>query len=285
MVCEGLATVNDIEADPHQRVFKGETVCIRLVEPPDKLLEAEPAPLDIVWEDPWLMVLNKAVGVVAHPVGDFQDSTLCNAIQAHLDSKTRAPGILRPGIVHRLDRMTSGLIVIAKEHLSHRVLSLDFQAGRPQKSYLALVEGVPDFNSRLIDLPIGIRAGENSVLMSTDSNARNRKKARTDATVLKRFGEYSLVECTLHTGRHHQIRVHMAAIGHPIVGDDFYAANGAVRQSARFDGGSPTDDRHALHASRLSFTHPILNHQMTFTTEPGKDFWALVSNAGLNRTK
>lgn len=280
MVCEGLVTVNDMPVDPHQRLFKGQTVSIRLIEPPDKLLEAQQAPLDIIWEDPWLLVLNKSVGVVAHPVGEFQDGSLCNAIQAYLDTKTRAPGILRPGIVHRLDRMTSGLLVVAKDHASHRLLSLDFQGGRPQKSYLALVEGSPEFEALTIDLPVGIRAGNNSVLMSTHSSARNIRKAKTDVSVLNRYNSCSLVQCELHTGRHHQIRVHMAAVGHPVLGDDFYAAHGEIRETPRFDGGSPTNDRHALHASRLSFQHPILNHQLEFTAKPGVDFWSMINSSG-----
>lgn len=277
MVCEGLVTINDFQAETDQRVFKGQTVSIRLIEPPDKLLEAQQASLNVVWEDPWLMVLNKPVGVVAHPVGEFQDSTLCNAIQSHLDSQTVAAGILRPGIVHRLDRMTSGLIVIAKEHTSHRLLSLDFQAGRPQKSYLAIVAGCPEFEQKRIELPIGIRDGDSGVLMSARASAQNPRKARTDITVRQRFENCSLVECRLYTGRNHQIRVHMAEIGHPVLGDEFYAAHGEIIANPRANGAGPTRHRHALHASQLGFRHPILQQDLKFQIEPGTDFWAFLN--------
>lgn len=275
MADEGLVLVNGLPIEADQRVFRDQEVTIRLVEPPDKLLTAEQMPLDIVWEDPWLIVINKPVGVVAHPVGDFQEETLCNAVQHRVDQQTSLPGLLRPGIVHRLDRMTSGLIVIAKEHLSHRLLSLDFQNGRAQKSYLALVEGNVEFDSKIIDLSIGVRDGGNSVLMSAKPDARQPRKARTDVRLCQQFSQCALVECTLHTGRNHQIRVHMAEIGHPVVGDEFYSANGDIKPAARFDGAAPTEHRHALHASRLGFWHPILKQHLSFTSQPGADFWAL----------
>ncbi len=221
------------------------------------------------------MVVDKQVGLVAHPVGEFQDGTLSNAIQHHLDQQTKAKGLLRPGIVHRLDRMTSGLIVITKEHLSHRLLSIDFQEGRTQKVYLALVEGRPEFSTRVIDFPIGTHPGGNSVLMSAKPEARNPRDARTDIRVIKRFDNCSLVECTLHTGRNHQIRVHMAEIGHCVLGDDYYDNDGSIRHATRFQGDEPTSQRHALHACRLEFRHPILETWLKFHSAPAADFWAL----------
>lgn len=275
MVGAGLVSIDDLPADTEQRVHWGQRVAIRLLEPPDKLLEAETMPLDIVYEDPWLLVIDKPVGLVAHPVGDYQSGTLANAIQGHLDQQTVAKGILRPGIVHRLDRMTSGLIVVTKDHLSHRLLSLDFQAGRPSKSYLALIEGEPQFQERVIDLAIGQRPGENSVLMSAKPDARRSRTARTDVVVQRRCGSYSLVECLLHTGRNHQIRVHLAEVGHPVLGDEYYGACGTIRSAPRFDGEEPTTQRHALHASRLSFQHPIFGTTVEFTSQPPADFWEL----------
>ena len=155
MVGAGLVSIDDLPAETDQRVHRGQRVAIHLLEPPDKLLTPEAIALDIVYEDPWLLVIDKPVGLVAHPVGDYQSGTLSNAVQEHLDQQSVAKGILRPGIVHRLDRMTSGLIVVTKDHLSHRLLSADFQEGRPSKSYLALIEGEPDFEERVIDLAIG----------------------------------------------------------------------------------------------------------------------------------
>ena len=275
MVTEGQVIVDEMPAEATQRLFRGQVVKINLVEPPDKLLEPDVVPLNIVYEDPWLMVVDKQVGLVAHPVGEFQDGTLSNAIQHHLDQQTKAQGLLRPGIVHRLDRMTSGLIVITKEHLSHRLLSIDFQEGRTQKVYLALVEGRPEFTTRVIDLPIGTRPGGNSVLMSAKPDARNPRDARTDIRVIERFDNCSLVECILHTGRNHQIRVHMAEIGHCVLGDEYYDVSGSIRNASRFTGNEPTSQRHALHACRLEFRHPILETWLEFHAAPAADFWEL----------
>lgn len=278
MVSQGLARIDDRPADPADRVFPGQRVCLRLVEPPDKLLDPFPCPLQVIYEDPWILVVDKPAGLVAHPVGDFQEGTLSNALQSYLDGQSPLKGLLRPGVVHRLDRMTSGLIVTAKEHLAHRLLSIDFQHSKLSKSYLALVEGDPAFDTRMIDLPIGQRAGDNSVLMSARPGSRNARPARTRAVVVRRYGTHALVECVLYTGRNHQIRVHLADIGHPIVGDEYYAAFGAIRKSPRFDGEEPTENRHALHAAKLGFLHPILRQWMQFNTDPPADFWCLAES-------
>ena len=275
MVTAGLVNVDDMPAEATQRLFRDQVVKIRLTEPPDKLLAPNDIELEVVYEDPWLLVINKQVGLVAHPVGEFQDGTLSNAVQHHIDQQTRATGLLRPGIVHRLDRMTSGLIVVTKEHLAHRLLSIDFQQGRTQKAYLALVEGQPDFEFTSVTLPIGVRPGANSVLMSARPDAKNARRARTDISIIRRFHECCLVECILHTGRNHQIRVHMAEIGHPVLGDEYYDTHGAIRNPLRSGSNKPTTDRHALHASRLVFQHPILKTALEFRSLPTADFWAL----------
>lgn len=283
MVCEGVVTVNDLVAGSDQRVFRGQTVSIKLLEPPDKLLAPSTAAFDIVYEDPWLIVIDKPVGLVAHPVGDFQDDTLSNAVQHYLDQQTQQPGLLRPGVVHRLDRMTSGLLVVTKDHLSHRLLSIDFQNGRPSKTYVALIEGNPDFDFRRIDLPIGKHSDTSNVLMSARQDAVRTRTARTDVQVLQRFGDYALVECQLYTGRNHQIRVHLAQLGHPVLGDEYYGPGGIIRQAPRLEGHAPTSFRHALHASRLSFQHPILQMPVTFSSQPPSDFWNLPTQ--LSRTR
>lgn len=276
MVSAGMASVDDFPADADQRVFRNQRVAIHLVEPPDKLLDPIDVALSIVYEDPWLIVVDKPVGMVAHPVGDFQDGTLSNALQHYLDQQTVLKGLLRPGVVHRLDRMTSGLIVTAKDHLAHRLLSIEFQQGKLSKSYVALVDGSPDFEQRLIELPIGQRPGGNSVLMSARPDAKNARPAKTKVTVVERLQRHSLVECVLFTGRNHQIRVHLADLGYPIAGDEYYGPRGTIRKSPRFDGDEPTENRHALHATSLGFFHPILRAWMQFRTDPPPDFWAVV---------
>ena len=278
MVTAGLAKIDDQPAAPEDRVFRGQRVSLRLVEPPDKLLDPEPILVPVVYEDPWLIVVDKPAGLVAHPVGDFQDGTLSNVLQSHLDRQTALRGLLRPGVVHRLDRMTSGLIVTAKEHLAHRLLSIDFQQGKLSKSYVALIEGRPDFETRTLDFSIGQRPGSNSVLMSARADAKNARPAKTRVTVVERFDRYSMVECVLFTGRNHQIRVHLSHIGHPILGDEYYGAHGTIKQAPRFDGDDPTEERHALHAASLGFFHPILREWMQFRTSPPADFRALADS-------
>jgi 23S rRNA pseudouridine1911/1915/1917 synthase len=278
MVTAGLAKIDDQPAAPEDRVFRGQRVSLRLVEPPDKLLDPKPILVPVVYEDPWLIVVDKPAGLVAHPVGDFQDGTLSNVLQSHLDRQTALRGLLRPGVVHRLDRMTSGLIVTAKEHLAHRLLSIDFQQGKLSKSYVALIEGRPDFETRTLDFSIGQRPGSNSVLMSARADAKNARPAKTRVTVVERFDRYSMVECVLFTGRNHQIRVHLSHIGHPILGDEYYGPHGTIKQAPRFDGDDPTEERHALHAAYLGFFHPILREWMQFRTSPPADFRALADS-------
>ena len=278
MVTAGLAKIDDQPAAPADRVFRGQRVSLRLLEPPDKLLDPNPIIVPVVYEDPWLIVVDKPAGLVAHPVGDFQDGTLSNVLQSHLDRQTTIKGLLRPGVVHRLDRMTSGLIVTAKEHLAHRLLSIDFQQGKLSKSYVALIEGRPDFETRTLEFSIGQRPGGNSVLMSARADAKNPRPAKTRVTVVRRFENYSMVECVLFSGRNHQIRVHLSHIGHPIVGDEYYGPHGTIKQAPRFDGDDPTEERHALHAASLGFFHPILREWMQFRTSPPADFWALADS-------
>jgi len=280
MVAAGLARVDDIPANSLQRVFRGQRISICIVEPPDKLLDAEAGHFRIVYEDPWLIVIDKPAGIVVHPVGDFQSGALTNALQQHLDSQTAARGLLRAGIVHRLDRMTSGLMVVTKEHQVHRLLSLDFPEGRLAKSYVALVEGCVPFDERTIDLPIGQHPGGRSVLMSARSDASGRRPARTKVTVLERRQRITLVECRLYTGRNHQIRVHLAEIGHPVLGDEFYGPQGAIRCMPREESAPRAASRHALHAARLGFRHPLLDAWLEFQSVPPAEFFTSTPNSG-----
>lgn len=279
LVAAGAARIDDLPASADQRVFRGQRVSLRLIEPPDKLLAPVALPLDVIYDDPWIIVVNKPAGIVAHPVGDFQEGTLSNALQDYLDRQTGVRGLLRPGVVHRLDRMTSGLIVAAKEHHAHRLLSIDFQHGRLSKTYLALLEGRVAADEQLIDLPIGRRPGKNSVLMSAGAGAQNARPAKTRVTVRERRAATTLVECVLLTGRNHQIRVHCAQMGHPVVGDEYYGPYGRIRRAPRFAGEQPTDVRHALHAAQLGFLHPVLREWMEFRSDPPPDFEGIVGGA------
>ncbi len=277
MVRAGAVCVDGEVVPLIRRVFHGEGVTVRLVEPPDKLLDPEPLPLNILHEDEAILVVNKPAGQIAHPVGKRQTGTLCNAVQWHLDRQTPLRGLLRPGIVHRLDRLTSGVIVIAKTFSAHRQLSIQFQRQHVRKAYLAVVEGCVKPESGMVNSPIGHCPGGESILMTTRPDARNPKSACTHFRVLHREIDRTLVRAEPRTGRIHQIRVHLASIGHPVIGDEFYGPHGEIR-AARFKkskgNASPInhEPRHLLHASELTFTHPTTGIHTTIFAPLPADF-------------
>jgi len=301
IVRAGEVKIDSTTAKIDERVYHGERVTVRLIEPPDKLHAPQPLPLRIVFEDPWIIVVDKQAGQITHPAGDLQTGTLCNALQAHFDLQTAWPGLLRPGIVHRLDRMTSGLIVVTKDHLSHRQLSIQFQKERVSKTYLAVVEGVVASDRGTIDLPIGTSPEAESVLMSCQPEAGDPRSSVTDFEVVERFPCHSLVRAHPRTGRNHQIRLHFAAIGHPVVGDEFYGPFGQIKLTKaeyealrrRPSNGQTTGEgdeetvdgndggrgsRHALHAHRLEFKHPILGGRVAFESPLPADLCAMIAN-------
>ncbi|RMG32226.1 MAG: RluA family pseudouridine synthase [Planctomycetota bacterium] len=253
LVRVGAVTVDGLRATCDQRVWRGQHVRVILYEPPDKLLAAEPQPLDILYEDPWLLVVNKPVDQVAHPAGEIHGGTLANAAQWHLDRQTRCRSLLRPGIVHRLDRFTSGVVVLTKDHLSHRRIQQQFEHRRVRKSYLALVRGVVAPDTLTIDLPIGAARHPRWKLMSASPQARAARPAITHVRVVRRFQEATLVEAVPWTGRLHQIRVHLAFVGHPVLCDEFYAEWGALKgvpahRSERYPSRNPAPCPHARSA-------------------------------------
>ena len=262
------------------RVFAGQQVTVRLLEPPDKLLEPESIPLSIIYEDNWIVVVNKPPGMVAHPVGTIQRGTLCNALQHHLDRRTEVCGILRPGIVHRLDRQTSGAMVVALTHDAHVALSTAFEASQISKTYLALVEGVIKERRGVINQPIGRAPIGRHVLMSCRPDAIRAKRSKTQFRVVERFSDHTLVAAKPVTGRNHQIRVHFAHLGFPLVGDEFYERNGKFKpfRSERTEGdnqkietGLPIQ-RHALHAIQLELAHPIGGAWISLRADLSADF-------------
>lgn len=267
LVRAGQVTVNGVVAAPDQRVFAGEEVSVRLLEPPDNLMPSEEIPLDIVFEDQWLLIVNKPAGLIIHPTGKNPLGTLTNALQFHLDRQSDYPGQKKPGIVHRLDRDTSGVVATAKDHLSLRLLSIEFQRERIQKSYIALVDGIVKDDEGLVDLPIGRSRGESSALMTCRADALDAKPSKTAFEVIERFPRHTLVRAKPRTGRLHQIRVHFATLGHPVVGDEFYAALGELKPDRHPNDppASPFIQRQALHAAEISFSHPMTREWRTFT--------------------
>ena len=289
IVRAGGAKIDCYAVDATRRVARGECVQVTLYEPPDKLLRPQSIDLPLVYSDHWIIVIDKPAGLISHPTGDYQTGTLINALQHLLDGQTPLPGLLRPGVVHRLDRQTSGLMVVATQHRSHMLLSGAFERGRVSKTYLALLEGVLVDDEGTIDLPIGRTRFGRGILMSARADAVDRKQACTKYHVVERYPAHTLVEAKPLTGRNHQIRVHFAHIGHPLVGDEFYLPRGAIRSecsAARARrpglgdevGGVITNEadesfgRHMLHAAKLEFAHPISDVWMSFTAPLPLDF-------------
>jgi 23S rRNA pseudouridine1911/1915/1917 synthase len=283
MVRAGQVRIEGVIADTDDRVYKGQSVAVRLVEPPDHLLPPEPSPLEILFEDSWLIVVNKPPGIVVHPCGNYVTGSLANALQAHFDGHTPLRGLVRPGIVHRLDRLTSGVMVCTKDHLAHRKLSIHFEQGRVLKNYLALVHGVIPDDRGEVNLPIGQFPGGGTIRMSVAPDAVDPRPSRTLYEVIERFKKFTLVRAEPHTGRLHQIRVHLAGLGFPVVADEFYGPQNSLTEADIEDVpdrawapngsadllSSATSDsvllaRQALHARSLRFVHPITRDVVTF---------------------
>lgn len=270
LVRAGQVRIEGVLAETDDRVYRGQAVAVRLTEPPDHLLPPEPGEIEILFEDSWLIVVNKPPGIVVHPCGNYVSGSLANVLQAHFDSQTQLKGLVRPGIVHRLDRLTSGVMVCTKDHLAHRKLSIHFEERRVLKNYVALVHGVLPDDRGEINLPIGQWPAGGTIRMSTAPDAVDPRPSRTDYEVVERFERFTLVNAQPHTGRLHQIRVHLAGIGFPVVADEFYSPASVLKTSdlvGTADGSAEDSllmERQALHARSLRFVHPITREVVTF---------------------
>jgi 23S rRNA pseudouridine1911/1915/1917 synthase len=265
--------------DPSHRVKPGERYRVALPEAEEATAKPQAIALTVVCEDADLLVIDKPAGLTVHPGAGRPDSTLVNALLAHCgDSLSGVGGVKRPGIVHRLDKDTSGLIVVAKNDAAHHALAAQFAGRTIGRAYLALVWGVPAPPAGRIEGNIG-RHPQQRRKMAVLSGDRG-KPAATNYRVLRRFAEAaSLVECRLETGRTHQIRVHMAHIGHALIGDPVYGR----RTPARTKGLPPGTleavqafPRQALHARLIGFDHPRTGERLKFESEPPHDMLALV---------
>ena len=278
LILDGQVTSSgETITDPSVAVKQGQVFEI-LVPPPiaDTPLPQD-IPLDIVFEDEHLIVVNKPPGIAVHPAPGSLDTTLVNALLAHCgDSLSGIGGVRRPGIVHRLDKDTTGLMVVAKSDEAHHGLVHQFAARTIGRSYIALVWGfVAQFEGR-IDGPIG-RSRRNRKKMAVTSSGG--KSAATNYKVLKRFREIAtLVECRLESGRTHQIRVHMTHIGHGLIGDPLYGGGDRRKGSSDLEvAAAKRMGRQALHANSLAFIHPVTDEEVSFTSDLPDDFKLLVS--------
>jgi 23S rRNA pseudouridine1911/1915/1917 synthase len=264
LIEDGSVTVNGRTVRTNYRLKAGDNV--RLVVPPPEKLDvcAEDIDLDILYEDKDLIVINKPRGMVVHPAAGNYSGTLVNALMEHCKgSLSDINGVIRPGIVHRIDKDTSGVLVVAKNNNAHEKLSEMLKKHDMNRVYIAVAEGVIREDSGKIDAPVGRHPVERKKM---SVNTKNGRHAVTHFKVLERFSGATLVELRLETGRTHQIRVHMSFIGHPLVGDIVY---GRKKQAADING-------QALHARLLGFVHPGTGEYVEFTAEPPEDFKRLL---------
>ncbi len=252
VTCQGRAVKKSFRPEP------GDELVVEVPEPDKLEVTAEDIPLDVVYEDRDVIVVNKPKGMVVHPAPGHQDGTLVNALMAHCGADLSGiNGVLRPGIVHRIDKDTSGLIIAAKNDAAHRALAEQLADHTLSRTYECVVLGNLREDSGTVDAPVGRHPTDRKRMCVTEKNA---KPAVTHWEVLERYSGYTYVRCRLETGRTHQIRVHMAYIGHPILGDTVYGAKKPV----------PGLEGQCLHAKRLRFIHPATKEPVELECElPG----------------
>ena len=249
LIEEGNILVNGKKQKVSYKVCENDIVTVEVPEPKEIELKAQDIPIEIIYEDKDIIVVNKPKGMVVHPANGNPDGTLVNALMSICkDSLSGIGGEIRPGIVHRIDKDTSGLLIVAKNDMAHVAMSEQIKNHEVKKTYIALVRGVIKENEATIDMPIG-RSNTDRKKMAVTKNGKN---AVTHIKVLERFDKYTLLEVNIETGRTHQIRVHLSYIGYPIVGDYTYS-NG--KNEFNIVG-------QCLHAKSLEFKHPITHKQM-----------------------
>ena len=251
---QGYVTVNGNTADKKTKLKTGDSVCISIPKPTAYTAAAEDIPLDIVYEDGELLVVNKPKGMVVHPAAGNYSGTLVNALMWHCgDSLSGINGIMRPGIIHRIDKNTSGLLIVAKNDNAHRKLAEQIKEHSFTREYEAVVYGNIKCESGTVNAPIGRHPVKRKQMAVTDKNAKN---AVTHYAVLERLNGFTYVRLCLETGRTHQIRVHMAYIGHPVAGDDVYGPKKVIKSL----------NGQCLHARKIGFIHPTTGEYMEFSS-------------------
>src|SRR3990172_3307201 len=269
LIDEGLVLVNGVKKKPKYLVAPADEIVLSVPEQKESQIAPEPLAVPVVWEDAHIVVVNKPAGMVVYPAPGHSEGTLLNALLYHCGALALAGGTERPGIVHRLDRDTSGLLVAAKSDLAYRSLTRQFQERGVKKHYRALAYGQFQEESGRFSKAIG-RSRHDRKRMSTKTMSG--KEAITDFLVLERLTNAMLVDVVIETGRTHQIRVHFAASGHPILGDPVYGKKTALRVGRQ----TITIDRQMLHAFSLAFIHPETGNPVTFNAPLPEDFLSLL---------
>jgi 23S rRNA pseudouridine1911/1915/1917 synthase len=267
LIALGTITVGGASVKPAYRLHSGEEVRGKIPEPEPTLLEPEPIPLRIVYEDETLIVVDKPAGLVVHPAPGHSTGTLVHALLHHCHDLSGVGGVRRPGIVHRLDRGTSGLLVAAKNDRAHRHLSSQFRAHSVEREYLALVRGSPRREEGVIDQPLARHPSDRKRFTANRRLTKRGSRARRAVTrwrVEERLDELTLLRVQLETGRTHQVRVHLASIGLPVLGDPVYGGGRAVARRLGLD-------RQGLHAVLIAFDHPEGRRRLRFVSPLPKD--------------
>lgn len=288
VITAGGVRVDDRGGKPSYRLHPGQHVFVTLPEIPREAPRPEPIPLEILYEDDWLAAINKPPGMVVHPARGHWSGTLASAVQYHFGGKlSTLGGPTRPGIVHRLDRDTSGVIVVAKNDIAHGILATQFQDRRVEKEYFAIVAGMPELDRDRIEQPIGSHPHDREKMAIRRDHPRSRW-AQTFYEVLERFDGFASVRIFPKTGRTHQIRVHLGHIGCPVLCDRHYGGRSRLtRGDLRRD---PTDtrvllERQALHALRLSIAHPVTEKRLEFEAPLPEDIQSVLRELRQWRSK
>lgn len=264
LIAAGMAQLNGQPARPAQKVKAGDRIILTIPPAREASLTPQDMPLSVIYQDDALLVLDKPAGISVHPGPGHPDGTLVNGLLAHCPDLPGIGGILRPGIVHRLDKDTSGLMVVAKTEPAHRRLSAQLKARQVDKGYLALAVGIVEPPQGIIDAPIA-RDPRHRQRMAVVPGGR---PARTAYQTRQQFNNHTLLELRLETGRTHQIRVHLSHLGHPLLGDAAYGK------------ASPLLSRHFLHACRLGFRHPDNGQPLQFQSELPPELAAVLPELG-----
>ena len=270
LIKEKKILVNQLPVKANYKLTTGDTIILQIPDPEPLDIQPENIPLDIIYEDEDVVVVNKARGMVVHPAAGNLNGTLVNALLYHCKNLSGINGVIRPGIVHRLDKDTSGIMICAKNDAAHLSLSQQIQAKTAQRTYLAVVRGNIKTDSGVIE-----------TLIARDKNDRKKmavvkecgRDAVTEYEVLERFGKYTIVRCRLRTGRTHQIRVHMEYLGYPLVGDPKYSP---MKTPFSIQG-------QALHSQTLEFTHPRTGERLSFEAPLPEDMHKIVTRLRLGQ--
>lgn len=265
---QGLVTAGEKELNKKDKCKAGTTISVNVPDPIAYEVIAEEIPLDIIYEDSHLLVVNKPKGMVVHPAAGHYSGTLVNALMAHCgDSLSGINGVLRPGIVHRIDMDTSGLLIVAKDDAAHQGLAEQIKEHSFDRIYEAVVVGHPKLDGGTVNAPIGRHPHNRKKMTVTTSNS---KEAVTHYEVITRYPGYSHVRLRLETGRTHQIRVHMAHLGHPVAGDTVYGAEKQPKICQGLAG-------QCLHAKCIGFVHPITGEKLYFESQLPEYFTAFLN--------